>query len=188
VDPSEGNLVVTVDGDGRVTVDGEPTAMEDVSVRAAEIAAGESVALVTTIRADRAVPYRHIEELQHELVDAGLTRVVFVTDDIAEGGNGLRIVLPESNEGLSVSARNFLSLTVQPSGIVEVKRGESPAVQQMLALQLTGLWRAEASRNPNLIAAISTHEDTQYSHVLAVLDALYEANAQRISLWGIFAL
>ncbi len=95
---------------------------------------------------------------------------------------GLAVVLPEPGEEAQVSQKNILHLIVQPSGIVEVKRGESQQVQQMRPREIEGLWRQEVSQNPNLIAAVKTHPEAPYRHMVDVLDGLHAANAERISL------
>jgi biopolymer transport protein ExbD len=81
-----------------------------------------------------------------------------------------------------VSQKNILHLIVQPNGIVDVKRGESQQVQQMRPREIEGLWRQEVSANPNMIAAVKTHQDAPYRYMMDVLDALHSANAERISL------
>jgi biopolymer transport protein ExbD len=95
---------------------------------------------------------------------------------------GLAIVLPEQGETQEISQRNILHLIIQPTGIVDVKRGESQQIQQMRAEQIEGLWRQAVSDNPNLIAAVKTHPDASYEYMVDVLDALHSANAERISL------
>ena len=52
----------------------------------------------------------------------------------------------------------------------------------MRAQEIEGLWRQEVAANENLIAAVKTHPDAAYEHMVAVLDALHAANAERISL------
>jgi biopolymer transport protein ExbD len=73
-------------------------------------------------------------------------------------------------------------LIIQPTGIVDVKRGESQQVVQMTAREIEGLWRQEESQNPNIIAAVKTHPDAPYKYMVDVLDALKSANAVRVSL------
>ena len=79
--------------------------------------------------------------------------------------------------------RNILHVIVQPSGIVDVSRGQDPQqVQQVRPQEMEAVWRAAVATNPNLIAAVKTHPDAPYSSMVAVLDALHSADAQRISL------
>ncbi len=95
---------------------------------------------------------------------------------------GLSIVLPEPGEEAQVSQKNILHLIIQPTGIVDVKRGESQQMVQMRPSEIEGLWRQEVSANPNMIAAVKTHPDAPYKFMVDVLDALKTANAERISL------
>jgi len=46
----------------------------------APLYAASDRALVISIRGDREVPYRIIDQMQKELVSAGVVRVVFATD------------------------------------------------------------------------------------------------------------
>jgi biopolymer transport protein ExbD len=68
-----------------------------------------------------------------------------------------------------------------------VRRGEAAQVQLLRAQGITPLWRQEVASNPDLIAVVSADWDTTYPLVLAVLDALHTANAQRISLKAVTA-
>ena len=113
---------------------------------------------------------------------AFLLLIFFLVTTVFPKDKGLAIVLPEESEEVQVSQKNILHLLVQPTGIVDVKRGESQQVQQMRANEIEGLWRQEIASNPNLIAAVKTHPDASYRYMMDVLDALHSANAERISL------
>lgn len=113
---------------------------------------------------------------------AFLLLIFFLVTTTFPKDKGLAIVLPEPGEEAQVSQRNILHLIVQPTGIVDVRRGESQQVQQMRPTEIEGLWRQEVAANPNLIAAVKTHPDAPYEHMVAVLDALHTASAERISL------
>ncbi len=95
---------------------------------------------------------------------------------------GLAIVLPEQAEQVEVSQKNILHLLVQPTGLVEVKRGESQQIQTVRAEEIEGIWRLEVSQNDGLIAAVKTHPDAPYSAMVDVLDGLHLAGAERVSL------
>ena len=95
---------------------------------------------------------------------------------------GLAIVLPEQGEDVAVSQRNILHIVIQPNGIVDVKRGESPQVQQVRPEDVESIWRQDVAANENLIAAAKTHPDAPYRFMVDVLDALHTAGAERISL------
>ena len=113
---------------------------------------------------------------------AFLLLIFFLVTTTFPKDKGLAVVLHEPGEEAQVSQKNILHLIVQPSGIVEVKRGESQQVQQMRPREIEGLWRQEVSQNPNLIAAVKTHPEAPYRHMVDVLDGLHAANAERISL------
>jgi biopolymer transport protein ExbD len=113
---------------------------------------------------------------------AFLLLIFFLVTTVFPKDKGLALVLPEQSEEVAVSQKNILHLLIQPSGIVDVKRGESQQVQQMRAQEIEGLWRQEVALNPNLIAAVKTHPDAAYKFMVDVLDALHSANAERISL------
>jgi biopolymer transport protein ExbD len=66
--------------------------------------------------------------------------------------------------------------------VVDVRRGESTAIQTMRPDDIESLWRQEVAANPNLIAAVKTHPDAPHRHMIDVLDALQSAGAERISL------
>jgi biopolymer transport protein ExbD len=73
----------------------------------------------------------------------------------------------------------FLVTTVFPKdkGLAIVLPEQSEEVQEIEAL-----WRDGVAQNPNLIAAVKTHPDAPYKFMVDVLDALHQANAERISL------
>ena len=113
---------------------------------------------------------------------AFLLLIFFLVTTTFPKDKGLAVVLPEPGETAEVSQKNILHLIVQPSGIVDVKRGENTQIQQMRPQEIEGLWRQEVTANPNLIAAVKTHPDASYKFMVDVLDALQSANAERISL------
>lgn len=113
---------------------------------------------------------------------AFLLLIFFLVTTTFPKDKGLAIVLPEPGEEAQVSQRNILHLIIQPTGIVDVRRGESQQVQQMRPGEIEGLWRQEVAANENLIAAVKTHPDARYEYMVDVLDALHAANAARISL------
>ena len=113
---------------------------------------------------------------------AFLLLIFFLVTTTFPKDRGLAIVLPEQGEEAQVSQRNILHLIVQPTGIVDVRRGEAEQIQQMRAEQIESLWRQEISSTPNLIAAVKTHPDASYEYMVDVLDALHSASAERISL------
>jgi biopolymer transport protein ExbD len=113
---------------------------------------------------------------------AFLLLIFFLVTTVFPKDKGLAIVLPEEESEVEVSQSNILHLIVQPTGIVDVKRGESQQIQQMRPSEIEGLWRQEIVGNPNLIAAVKTHPEASYEYMVDVLDALHTANAERISL------
>jgi biopolymer transport protein ExbD len=113
---------------------------------------------------------------------AFLLLIFFLVTTTFPKDKGLALVLPEPGETQEISQRNILHLIVQPTGIVDVRRGESQQIQQLRPQEIEGLWRAEVTANPNLIAAVKTHPDAAYDYMVDVLDALHSANAERISL------
>lgn len=113
---------------------------------------------------------------------AFLLLIFFLVTTTFPKDKGLAIVLPEPGEEAEVSQRNILHLIIQPTGLVDVRRGESQQVQQYRPPEIEGLWRQEFAANENLIAAVKTHPDAAYEYMVDVLDALHAANAARISL------
>ncbi len=113
---------------------------------------------------------------------AFLLLIFFLVTTIFDEEKGLSIVLPEGGSEVEVSQRNVLHLTVQPNGIVEVKRGESPQVQQITAAEVGSIWRLEVGQNPNLIAAVKTAPNAPYRYMIDVLDQLQAVGAERVNL------
>ena len=113
---------------------------------------------------------------------AFLLLIFFLVTTTFPKDKGLAVVLPEPGEEAQVSQKNILHLIVQPTGIVDVKRGESQQVQQMRPREIEGLWRQEVTANPNLIAAVKTDPNAAYRHMINVLDEVKKAGAERISL------
>ncbi len=113
---------------------------------------------------------------------AFLLLIFFLVTTTFPKDKGLAIVLPEEGGEVEVSPQNILHIIIQPNGLVEVKRGESPQVQVVQAGAIEGIWRQEVSDNPNMIAAVKTHPQAPYKFMVDVLDALHVAGAERISL------
>ncbi len=113
---------------------------------------------------------------------AFLLLIFFLVTTTFPKDKGLAIVLPEEGGEIEISPRNIIHIIIQPNGIVEIKRGESPSVQQVSAREVEGIWRQGVSENPNLVAAVKTHPQAAYRYMVDVLDALHTAGAERISL------
>jgi biopolymer transport protein ExbD len=73
-------LNIWVEPNGSVFMNDQPFAMEQVSEFVGPLYASSDQRLVISIRGDRDVPYRTIDLLQKELVNAGVVRVVFATE------------------------------------------------------------------------------------------------------------
>jgi biopolymer transport protein ExbD len=113
---------------------------------------------------------------------AFLLLIFFLVTTTFPKDKGLAIVLPEQGGEVQVSQRNILHIIVQPNGLVEIKRGESPQVQTVAASGVEPIWRQAVTENENLIAAVKTHPEAPYRFMVDVLDALHTAGAERISL------
>ncbi len=73
-------LNIWVERNGSIYMNDQPFAMEQVSEYVGPLYAASDRRLVISIRGDRDVPYRTIDQLQKELVSAGVVRVVFATE------------------------------------------------------------------------------------------------------------
>lgn len=113
---------------------------------------------------------------------AFLLLIFFLTTTVFNEEKGLPIVLPEQAEEQEVSPKNIIFFLVQPDGRVIVRRGESEQEQTVAYDQVEGILRQELAANDKLIAAIKTHPDAAYRHMINVLDEVKLAGAERISL------
>ncbi|MCG8470148.1 MAG: biopolymer transporter ExbD [Gemmatimonadetes bacterium] len=113
---------------------------------------------------------------------AFLLLVFFLTTTVFNEEKGLPIVLPERSEEQDVSPKNLIFFIVQPDGRVVVRRGESEQEQTVAYNQVATILRQELAGNDNLIAAIQTHPDASYRHMVNVLDEVKLSGAERISL------
>ena len=113
---------------------------------------------------------------------AFLLLIFFLVTTTFPKNKGLAIVLPEEGGEVEVSPRNILHIIIQPNGLVDVKRGESQAVQAVAPNAIEGIWRQDVAENPQLIAAVKTDPQAAYRFMVDVLDALHSAGAERISL------
>ena len=113
---------------------------------------------------------------------AFLLLVFFLVTTVFDEERGLSIILPAQQEEQEVSQKNVLHIVVQADGLVRVKRGESTNEQVVSASEIGSIWRLEYSQNENLIAAVKTDPSAPYKNMVAVLDQLQQADAQRISL------
>ena len=113
---------------------------------------------------------------------AFLLLIFFLVTTTFPKDKGLAIVLPEEGGEVQIAATNILHIIIQPTGLVVVKRGDSQQEQVVSPRDIESIWRQEVSENDNLIAAVKTHPQAPYRHMVDVLDALHTANAERISL------
>ena len=72
-------LNLWIQQDGQIFINDQEYAMEEVSQVVAPLYAQSERALVISIRGDRDTPYYMMDQLQTELVSAGVVRVVFAT-------------------------------------------------------------------------------------------------------------
>ena len=81
IDEKKKNILnIWLERGGSIYMNDQPFEMQDVSAYVAPLYAGSGQHLVISIRGDREVPYRYLAQLQEELVDAGVLRVVFATE------------------------------------------------------------------------------------------------------------
>ena len=114
---------------------------------------------------------------------AFLLLIFFLTTTVFEEEKGLPIVLPEAAaEQVEVSQSNIIHFLVNEDGTVAIRRGESQSEQIVGAREIEGIMRQEIADNPQIIAAVKTAPDAPYRHMIAVLDGLQAANAERVSL------
>ena len=78
IDEKQKNILnIWMERDGSVTINDQAYTMEQATTVVAPLYAASERALVISIRADREVPYRFMDQLQSALVAAGVGRVVF---------------------------------------------------------------------------------------------------------------
>lgn len=78
IDEKQKNILnIWMERDGSIYINDQPVPMTDVSQIVAPLYADSERALVISIRGDRDVPYRFMDQVQQELVSAGVVRVVF---------------------------------------------------------------------------------------------------------------
>ena len=80
IDEKQKNILnIWMERNGTVFINDQPTQMDQVSNIVAPLYAASERALVISVRGDREVPYRFMDQVQQELVAAGVVRVVFAT-------------------------------------------------------------------------------------------------------------
>lgn len=80
IDEKQKNILnIWMENDGSVYINDQQTPMPDVSSVVGPLYAESDRQLVISIRGDRNVPYRFMDQVQKELVEAGVVRVVFAS-------------------------------------------------------------------------------------------------------------
>lgn len=80
IDEKRANILnVWLQKDGNVYINDQLYTMDEVSQVVAPLYAKSERALVISIRGDRDTPYSMVDQMQKELVSAGVVRVVFAT-------------------------------------------------------------------------------------------------------------
>jgi len=81
IDEKKKNILnIWVERNGGVFINDAPVPVEDVSGVVGPQYAASDQRLVISIRSDREVPYRIIDQVQKELIEGGVMRVVFATE------------------------------------------------------------------------------------------------------------
>jgi biopolymer transport protein ExbD len=81
IDEKKKNILnIWVEQNGSLYINDQPFPMDQVSDYVGPLYAQSEQHLVISIRGDRDVPYRVIDQLQKELVSANVVRVVFATE------------------------------------------------------------------------------------------------------------
>ena len=81
IDEKRTNILnVWLQKDGAVFINDQSYTMDEVSQVVAPLYAQSERALVISIRGDRETPYSLVDQMQKELVSAGVVRVVFATE------------------------------------------------------------------------------------------------------------
>ena len=80
IDEKQKNILnIWMEREGGVYINDQPHTMEQATTVVAALYAASERALVISVRGDREVPYRYMDQLQTALVNAGVVRVVFAT-------------------------------------------------------------------------------------------------------------
>ena len=80
IDEKQKNILnIWLEREGGVYINDQPHTMEQATTIVAPLYAASERALVISVRGDREVPYRYMDQLQTALVNAGVVRVVFAT-------------------------------------------------------------------------------------------------------------
>ena len=80
IDEKQKNILnIWLEREGGVFINDQPHTMEQATTIVAPLYAASERALVISVRGDREVPYRYMDQLQTALVNAGVVRVVFAT-------------------------------------------------------------------------------------------------------------
>jgi len=81
IDEKKKNILnIWVERNGAIFINDQEYSMEQVSTVVAPLYAASDRQLVISVRGDREVPYRIMDQMQKELVEAGVVRVVFATE------------------------------------------------------------------------------------------------------------
>lgn len=113
---------------------------------------------------------------------AFLLLIFFLVTTVFPKDQGLGVVLAEQNVTQPVPPKNVFHLLILETGVVEVRRGDSQHSQLVSTDRIEAIWRQAVAENPRLIAAVKTHPDAAYMHMIDVLDGLQSAGAQRFAL------
>ena len=80
IDEKQKNILnIWMEREGGVYINDQPHTMEQATTVVAPLYAASERALGISVRGDREVPYRYMDQLQTALVNAGVVRVVFAT-------------------------------------------------------------------------------------------------------------
>jgi hypothetical protein len=91
-------------------------------------------------------------------------------------------VLPGADEEVEISQQNILHIHVNPTESFGVRRGDSETNPSTAPGAHAGLAARSSPRTRTWWLAVRTHPEAAHRHMIAVLDALQLARAERISL------
>jgi biopolymer transport protein ExbD len=172
---SSPTVVLSIDGDDAITVDGNPCDIADLSQTLVKAAEEDPQNAVIRIVAADSVEVGILDEIEKQLRAAKLMRVVY-----AKGKDeGFPLILPPSEydqQMLQQIQGNLVTVRIEPTGAILLN-------EETVALgDLQSEIQALLAKNEHLVVSVKTGVGTTYGSLIDVLGQLEAGGANRITV------
>jgi biopolymer transport protein ExbD len=175
--PRERIINLAATADGRITYDGKPIDLAAVT-QAVSVRQGTNPDAIALLDLSSELTCEELETILLAIRDGQVNNLAFASN-FAEDPTAVPFMLPPADLKLpDIPKSSKLVLTLAGEGFVAAKDRE------LHLPEVAAFVKEELAANPKLVVYLEAAPQARYADFFAVMLALREAGAKRISLWG----